>query len=77
MRVYSTPLLGETYEDARTHFIAEKVVHKPLLVAFHAEGSDWELTGTAAGKTKFWGKSFEVIPTGITRLRIGNETFEW
>jgi hypothetical protein len=27
--VYSTPMMGETFEDTRTNFIAEKVSHSP------------------------------------------------
>ncbi|EJD04020.1 uncharacterized protein FOMMEDRAFT_121479 [Fomitiporia mediterranea MF3/22] len=72
-----TPLLGETFEEARFNFVAEKVVHKPLVIAYHADGQGWELNATSSGKTKFWGKSFEIIPTGITKLRIGADTFEW
>ena len=37
------------------NFIAEKVVHKPLVIAYHAHGLGWELTATSSGKTKFWG----------------------
>lgn len=78
------------------NFIAEKVIHKPLVMAFHASGSGWELNATSSGKTKFWGvyaaldisfvffdantftgKSFEIIPTGTTYLRIGEDEFEW
>ena len=53
--IHSTPLLGETFEDVRMNFIAEKVVHKPLVIAYHASGSGWELNATSSGKTKFWG----------------------
>jgi oxysterol-binding protein-related protein 3/6/7 len=93
---FSNPMLAETYEEPRMHFIAEKVVHNPLVIAYHAEGEGWELTGTSSGKTKFWGenmsgisdyspadytvsagKSLEIIPTGKTILRIGQETYEW
>lgn len=72
-----TPLLGETFEDHRMNFVAEKVVHKPLVIACHASGSGWALTATSSGKTKFWGKSFEIIPTGLTYLQIGEDEFEW
>lgn len=71
------PMLAETFEDTRMKFISEKVSHQPLIMAYHAEGSGWDLTSTSAGKTKFWGKSLEIIPLGITRLRIGEEVFEW
>ena len=48
-------MLGETFEDIRMKFIAEKVSHNPVVIAYHAEGSGWELDATSAGKTKFWG----------------------
>ncbi|KXN89830.1 Oxysterol-binding protein-related protein 3, partial [Leucoagaricus sp. SymC.cos] len=71
------PMLAETFEDIRIKFIAEKVRHHPVELAYHAEGDDWELTATSAGRTKFWGKSLEIIPQGITRLRIGDDHFSW
>jgi hypothetical protein len=51
----SNPMLAETFEDVRMKFIAEKVHHQPLVMAYHAEGSGWELYATSAGRTKFWG----------------------
>lgn len=48
-------MLGETFEDQRMKFIAEKVRHNPLEMAYHAEGDSWELNATSSGKTKFWG----------------------
>ncbi len=39
-------------------FIAEKVRHNPLEMAYHAEGLNWELWATSSGKTKFWGAFF-------------------
>ena len=51
-------MLGETFEDIRMSFIAEKVQHQPLVMAFHAQGEGWELYGTSSGKTKFWGVLF-------------------
>jgi len=52
----SNPMLAETFEDVRMRFIAEKVRHNPLEIAYHAEGKDWELNATSSGRTKFWGK---------------------
>lgn len=71
------PMLAETFEDVRMKFLAEKVSHNPVVIAYHAEGQGWELNATSAGKTKFWGKSLEIIPLGTTRLKIGNDNFEW
>ncbi|KAF8559281.1 oxysterol binding protein [Imleria badia] len=71
------PMLAETFEDVRMKFIAEKVSHNPVVIAYHAEGDGWELHGTSAGKTKFWGKSLEIIPLGTTQLKIGDDQYEW
>jgi hypothetical protein len=71
------PMLAETFEDVRMKFLAEKVSHNPVIIAYHAEGKGWELNATSAGKTKFWGKSLEIIPLGTTRLKIGNDKYEW
>lgn len=70
-------MLAETFEDVRMKFLAEKVSHNPVVIAYHAEGKGWELNATSAGKTKFWGKSLEIIPLGTTRLKIGNDEYEW
>ena len=51
----SNPMLGETFEDIRMNFVAEKVRHHPLEIAYHAEGKGWDLSATSCGKTKFWG----------------------
>ncbi|KAF9015367.1 oxysterol binding protein [Cyathus striatus] len=71
------PMLAETFEDPRMKFIAEKVRHNPLEIAYHAEGPNWELTATTHGKTKFWGKSLEIIPMGSNRLRVGSDYYTW
>ncbi|KAJ3718261.1 oxysterol binding protein [Lentinula raphanica] len=71
------PMLAETFEDPRMKFIAEKVRHNPVQIAYHAEGENWELYATSGGKTKFWGKSLEIIPLGTTHLKIGNDHYEW
>ncbi|GLB36356.1 putative pleckstrin homology domain containing protein [Lyophyllum shimeji] len=71
------PMLGETFEDPRMKFIAEKVRHNPLEMAYHAEGENWELNATSSGKTKFWGKSLEIIPLGNTHVKIGQDHYVW
>ncbi|KAI0785997.1 Oxysterol-binding protein-domain-containing protein [Abortiporus biennis] len=71
------PLLAETFEDSRMKFIAEKVCHNPVILAYHAEGDDWELYATSSGRTKFWGKSLEIIPEGTTHLKIGDDHYQW
>jgi oxysterol-binding protein-related protein 3/6/7 len=75
--VFSNPMLAETFEDSRMNFIAEKVSHQPLIVAYHAEGENWEVNATSSGKTKFWGKSLEIIPSGVNRARVGDNQYEW
>ncbi|TEB39166.1 hypothetical protein FA13DRAFT_450518 [Coprinellus micaceus] len=71
------PMLAETFEDVRMKFIAEKVQHNPVEMAYHAEGQGWELTALSAGRTKFWGKSLEIIPSGTTRVKIGTDLYVW
>lgn len=78
-----TPLLTETFElvreDVGYRLIAEKVSHKPLIIAFHAEHALWECTYTVLPIQKFWGKSVELNNEGTVRLRFkqSGETFEW
>ncbi|TCD67530.1 hypothetical protein EIP91_012284 [Steccherinum ochraceum] len=71
------PMLAETFEDSRLKFIGEKVSHNPVIMAYHAEGEGWELSATSSGKTKFWGKSLEIIPQGSVHLKIGEDHFVW
>ena len=54
-RLYSNPMLAETFEDIRMNFLAEKVRHNPLEIAYHADGHNWQLNATSCGKTTFWG----------------------
>ncbi|KAJ9624886.1 Oxysterol-binding protein 3 [Taxawa tesnikishii (nom. ined.)] len=66
------PMLGETYElvreDLGFRFVAEKVEHHPLRMAFQADGAGWSLGQTASPVQKFWGKSVELNTLGKTRL---------
>ncbi|KIK71255.1 hypothetical protein GYMLUDRAFT_33393 [Collybiopsis luxurians FD-317 M1] len=71
------PMLAETFEDPRMKFIAEKVRHNPVEMAYHAEGDNWEFYATSAGKTKFWGKSLEIIPLGTSNVIIGDDHYQW
>ncbi|TFK57419.1 hypothetical protein OE88DRAFT_1651128 [Heliocybe sulcata] len=71
------PMLAETFEDSRMCLLAEKVSHQPVIMAYHAQGDGWELHATSAGKTKFWGKSLEIIPLGTTHVQIGEDHFQW
>lgn len=68
------PILGETYElmraDKGFRYIAEKVSHHPLVVACHADSENYEFWQTSTLKTKFWGKSMELIPEGTVHVTL-------
>lgn len=78
-----TPLLAETFElvreDMGFRLIAEKVSHKPLVFAFHAEHELWECCYTVSPIQKFWGKSVELNNEGTIHLKFkeSGQTFEW
>ncbi|CAM6092140.1 unnamed protein product [Calypogeia fissa] len=69
------PMLGETYEwlapDEKSWFLTEQVSHHPPIMAFHSESvlGDYKIYGEIEIKNKFWGKSVEVLPTGVCHLR--------
>lgn len=68
------PLLGETFECVRTdrdlYFVAEKVVHRPPIVAAYAQGKGWKATSCGTVKNKFWGKSLELISEGTNIVEL-------
>ncbi|CAG8452433.1 12538_t:CDS:2 [Ambispora gerdemannii] len=68
------PLHGETYECVRPDkgfkFISEKVSHHPPIMACHAESADWKFWQDSKVKSKFWGKSMELIPSGTVHVTI-------
>lgn len=49
-------------------FIAEKVSHNPVVMAFHSDGKAWKLDGYAAPSQKFWGRSMEVNVSGDYKI---------
>ncbi|PGH12254.1 hypothetical protein AJ80_06768 [Polytolypa hystricis UAMH7299] len=77
------PMLGETYElvreDKGFRFIAEKVSHRPVQLAFHADAKDWSFAQSPKPSQKFWGKSAEIITEGKARLTLhsSGEHFSW
>ena len=77
------PMLGETYElvreDLGYRFVAEKVSHRPVQLAYHADSKDWSLTQSPMPTQKFWGKSAEIVTEGKFRLTLHatNEHFSW
>ncbi|KAF9978349.1 hypothetical protein BGZ73_002732 [Actinomortierella ambigua] len=61
------PLHGETFEyvspERGFKFVSEKVSHYPPIMACHAESEHgWTFAMDSRAKTKFWGKSMELIP---------------
>ena len=77
------PMLGETYElvreDKGFRFIGEKVSHRPVQLAFHAESADWCFTQSPKPLQKFWGKSSEINTEGKARLVLygSGECYSW
>ena len=69
------PMLGETFElvreDKNFRFVSEKVSHRPVQLAFVAEGSahgGWAMTQSPIPSQKFWGKSSEIVSDGKARI---------
>ncbi|KAM8888077.1 oxysterol-binding protein-related protein 7 [Synchiropus picturatus] len=77
------PVLGETYECAREdrgfRLISEQVCHHPPISACHADSENFSFWQDQRWKNKFWGKSLEIVPTGmvnVTLTRYGDH-YEW
>ncbi|KAI1285688.1 Oxysterol-binding protein-related protein 6 [Halotydeus destructor] len=68
------PLLGESYECVREdkgfRFVSEQVSHHPPVSACHAEAEHFIFWQDMRIKTKFWGKSMEIIPFGNVHLEL-------
>ncbi|KAJ5566322.1 hypothetical protein N7535_007960 [Penicillium sp. DV-2018c] len=68
------PMLGETYElvreDRGFRFIAEKVSHRPVQLAYQADSKDWSLSQSPMPSQKFWGKSAEITTEGRIRIAL-------
>lgn len=77
------PMLGETYElvrpDKGFRFVAEKVSHRPVQLAYHADAKEWSFAQSPKPTQKFWGKSAEIITEGKSRLTLhtSGEHFSW
>lgn len=84
------PLLGETFELVRTNkevpggfrLLVEKVQHRPVRLAMHADAASWSFSQSPAPGQKFWGKSAEITTEGRVRvvLRLsdgGDEFYSW
>ncbi|XP_060951106.1 oxysterol-binding protein-related protein 7 [Limanda limanda] len=77
------PVLGETYEcireDRGFRSICEQVCHHPPISACHADSDNFSFWQDQRWKNKFWGKSLEILPTGmvnVTLPRYGDH-YEW
>ncbi|KAH9389723.1 hypothetical protein TYRP_007270 [Tyrophagus putrescentiae] len=77
------PLLGETYEcdreDKGFRFVSEQVSHHPPISACHADAKNYVFWQDLRVKSKFWGKSMEVIPFATVNviLKPFNCHYKW
>ncbi|XP_051925219.1 oxysterol-binding protein-related protein 7 isoform X2 [Hippocampus zosterae] len=77
------PVLGETYECVRDdrgfRFIGEQVCHHPPISACHAESENFSFWQDQRWKNKFWGKSLEIVPSGMVNVTIPRygDHYEW
>jgi len=54
------------------------VVHHPTVIAAHGEGERWTFAGDAEVRSKFWGRSIELIPVGLIRLKFDDgDEYNW
>lgn len=55
-----------------------QVVHHPTIIAMHGEGESWSFTADADVRAKFWGRSVELLPIGLIRLRFDDgDEYNW
>ncbi|XP_071357511.1 oxysterol-binding protein-related protein 7-like isoform X2 [Trachinotus anak] len=77
------PVLGETYESHREdrgfHYISEQVCHHPPISACHAESENFTFWQDQRWKNKFWGKSVEIISSGLVNVTLPRygDHYEW
>ncbi|XP_049416358.1 oxysterol-binding protein-related protein 7-like isoform X1 [Epinephelus fuscoguttatus] len=77
------PVLGETYESHREdrgfHYISEQVSHHPPISACHAESENFTFWQDQRWKNKFWGKSVEIISSGLVNVTLPRygDHYEW
>ncbi|CCX15440.1 Similar to Oxysterol-binding protein homolog C23H4.01c; acc. no. O13944 [Pyronema omphalodes CBS 100304] len=68
------PMLGETFElvreDKGFRFLSEKVSHRPVIMACHADHALWSFSQSPQPTQKFWGKSAELITSGRVRINF-------
>ncbi|XP_066530828.1 oxysterol-binding protein-related protein 7-like [Hoplias malabaricus] len=77
------PVLGETYENIREdrgfRYIAEQVSHHPPVSACHADSDNFTFWQDQRWKNKFWGKSVEIVSTGLVNVSLPRygDHYEW
>lgn len=84
------PLLGETFELVRSEnevpggfrLLVEKVQHRPVKLAMHADSALWSFSQSPAPGQKFWGKSAEITTEGRVRVALrlpdgSDEFYSW
>ncbi|XP_016889396.1 oxysterol-binding protein-related protein 7 isoform X1 [Cynoglossus semilaevis] len=77
------PILGETFEcireDRGFKYISEQVCHHPPISACHAESEKFSFWQDQRWKNKFWGKSLEILPTGMVNVALPRygDHYEW
>uniref|UniRef100_A0AAX7VW68 Oxysterol-binding protein n=1 Tax=Astatotilapia calliptera TaxID=8154 RepID=A0AAX7VW68_ASTCA len=77
------PILGETYEcireDRGFRLISEQVCHHPPISACHADSENFSFWQDQRWKNKFWGKSLEILPTGMVNVTLPRyaDHYEW
>ncbi|CAG8618226.1 5069_t:CDS:2 [Acaulospora morrowiae] len=75
------PLLGETYEyvrpDKAFRYISEQVSHHPPISACYCESPNYDFFAEVDVKSKFWGKSFEVLPQGVSHVNLKIPKDRW
>ena len=55
-----------------------QVVHHPTIIAMHGEGESWSFEGDADVRAKFWGRSVELVPAGLIRLKFDDgDEYNW
>lgn len=55
-----------------------QVVHHPTIVAAHGQGANWTFSGDCELRSKFWGRSIELIPVGLIRLMFDDgDEYTW
>ncbi|CDK24497.1 unnamed protein product [Kuraishia capsulata CBS 1993] len=77
------PLLGETFElvreDLGFRLIAEKVEHRPFVIAARAESANWTIDHCPTPSQSIRGKTAEVTVKGTVTLtaRSTGEVYQW